>query len=226
MAEGISPAEPGSSDYLRGKADAYQSAPVTLEANYTIPIEVHNPMELHGILAHWTGADTLMIYAKTQGVNATQNAMAQAFKIDPKNIHVHTEFMGGGFGMGLRTWPQETAVVAIARKIGRPLKLVVTRDSDVYAGWPPALYGADHQYGGRQERQTDRNCSRGNGRNGQLRRLYGSNRQHDQVHVRMPEREHPLPPCAARPERTHLDARPGRSNGSLCARIGDGRDGP
>lgn len=127
VADGISPGKPGSSEYLRGKADAYQSAPVTLEANYTIPIEVHNPMELHGILAHWTSADKLMIYAKTQGVNATQQAMAQAFKLDPKNIHVHTEFMGGGFGMGLRTWPQETAVVAIAKKIGRPLKLVMTR---------------------------------------------------------------------------------------------------
>ncbi|MEZ0607619.1 xanthine dehydrogenase family protein molybdopterin-binding subunit [Fibrella sp. WM1] len=127
LADGITAGRPGSGDYLRGKADAYQSAPVTLEANYTIPIEVHNPMELHGILAHWTAPDKLMIYAKTQGVNATQQAMAQAFKIDPKNIHVHTEFMGGGFGMGLRTWPQETAVVAIARTIGRPLKLVVTR---------------------------------------------------------------------------------------------------
>lgn len=125
LANGISPGQSG--DYLRGKADAYQAAPVTLEANYTIPVEVHNPMELHGIVAHWTGSDTLMIYAKTQGVNATQQAMAQAFKIDPKNIRVHTEFMGGGFGMGLRTWPQETAVVAIARKIGRPLKLVVNR---------------------------------------------------------------------------------------------------
>ncbi|WP_266364651.1 xanthine dehydrogenase family protein molybdopterin-binding subunit [Tellurirhabdus rosea] len=128
VAEGIAPGRPGrSGDYVRGKADGYKEAPVTLEAHYTIPTEVHNPMELHGILAHWTGPDSLMIYAKTQGVNATQQAMAQAFKLDPKNIHVHTEFMGGGFGMGLRTWPQETAVVAVARKIGRPLKLVVTR---------------------------------------------------------------------------------------------------
>lgn len=127
LAEGISPKGTEGGNYTRGKADAYQTAPVTLEANYTIPVEVHNPMELHGILAHWTGTDKLMIYAKTQGVNATQQAMAEAFKIDPKNIHVHTEFMGGGFGMGLRTWPQETAVVAIARKIGRPLKLVVNR---------------------------------------------------------------------------------------------------
>lgn len=127
LTDGVTPGSRGAGDYLRGKADAHQTAPVTLESHYTIPIEVHNPMELHGILAHWTGADTLMIYAKTQGVNATQSAMAQAFKLKPENVQVHTEFMGGGFGMGLRTWPQETAVVAIARKIGRPLKLVVNR---------------------------------------------------------------------------------------------------
>jgi xanthine dehydrogenase YagR molybdenum-binding subunit len=127
LAEGVAPKGADGGNYVRGKADGYQAAPVTLEANYTIPIEVHNPMELHGILAHWTGPDQLMIYAKTQGVNATQQAMAQAFKLDPKNIRVHTEFMGGGFGMGLRTWPQETAIVAVARKIGRPLKLVVNR---------------------------------------------------------------------------------------------------
>jgi xanthine dehydrogenase YagR molybdenum-binding subunit len=127
VSEAVAPRSPDGGNYVRGIADGYKTAPVTLEANYTIPVEVHNPMELHGILAHWTGTDTLMIYAKTQGVNATQQAMAQAFKLDPTNIHVHTEFMGGGFGMGLRTWPQETAVVAIARKIGRPLKLVMHR---------------------------------------------------------------------------------------------------
>ena len=127
VSEGVAPRGADGGNYLRGTADAYKAAPVTLEANYTIPVEVHNPMELHGILAHWTDTNTLMIYAKTQGVNATQQAMAEAFKLNPKNIHVHTEFMGGGFGMGLRTWPQETAVVAIARKINRPLKLVVNR---------------------------------------------------------------------------------------------------
>lgn len=118
---------PKGGDYARGHADVFQSAPVQMESEYTVPIEVHNPMELHGIVAHWTSDQQLMIFAKTQGVNMTQQAMAQAFKLDPNNIHVHTEFMGGGFGMGLRTWPQETAVVAIARKVGRPVKLVVNR---------------------------------------------------------------------------------------------------
>ncbi|WP_288425979.1 xanthine dehydrogenase family protein molybdopterin-binding subunit [uncultured Spirosoma sp.] len=127
LADGVTPKGERAADYVRGTADGYKTAPITLEANYTIPIEVHNPMEMHGILANWEGDDKLMIYAKTQGVKATQRAIAQAFKINPDNIHVHTEFMGGGFGMALRTWPQETAVVAIARKIGRPVKLVMTR---------------------------------------------------------------------------------------------------
>jgi xanthine dehydrogenase YagR molybdenum-binding subunit len=127
LEKGVTPKGERFADYVRGTADGYKTAPVTLEANYTIPIEVHNPMEMHGILANWEGDGKLMIYAKTQGVKATQRAMAQVFKINPDNIHVHTEFMGGGFGMALRTWPQETAVVAISRKIGRPVKLVMTR---------------------------------------------------------------------------------------------------
>ncbi|PMD88243.1 aldehyde oxidase [Siphonobacter sp. BAB-5405] len=127
LSKAITPKGPRFADYTRGDRKALESAPVQLESNYSIPIEVHNPMELHGILAHWTGPEEIMIYAKTQGVMATQQAMARAFKIDAKGIRVHTEFMGGGFGMGLRTWPQEVATVAIARKLGRPVKLLMTR---------------------------------------------------------------------------------------------------
>ncbi|WP_428657547.1 xanthine dehydrogenase family protein molybdopterin-binding subunit [Runella sp.] len=126
--KGVTPTNERFKDYTRGEADGYKSAPITLEADYTIPVEVHHPMELHGVLVHWTEADKVMVYAKTQGVKTTQKAIAQAFKLDEKNVHVHTEFMGGGFGMALRTWPQEIAVAAIAKKIGRPIKMVITRN--------------------------------------------------------------------------------------------------
>lgn len=116
-------------DYTRGSdKNAHNTAPVVLKADYTIPIEVHNPMELAGILAYWEGDDKLTVYAKTQGVKSTQRTLASAFKIDEKNIQVHSEFMGGGFGMGLRTWPQEVAVVAAALKLKKPVKLVMTRE--------------------------------------------------------------------------------------------------
>jgi xanthine dehydrogenase YagR molybdenum-binding subunit len=119
---------PRSPDYKRGDADTYKTAPLNIEATYTMPLEMHNPMELHGILAIWDGDDKVTVYAKTQGVKSTQRAIMNAFKLTDKNVQVFSEFVGGGFGMALKTWPQEIAVVAAARALKRPVKLVQGRD--------------------------------------------------------------------------------------------------
>lgn len=115
-------------DYVRGEAGAWEKAAVTHTAQYTIPLEVHNPMELAGIIAHWTTPDTLTLYAKTQGVKSVQETIQELFKIPEQNITVHSQFVGGGFGMALRIWPLEVATILAAKKIRKPVKLVITRD--------------------------------------------------------------------------------------------------
>jgi xanthine dehydrogenase YagR molybdenum-binding subunit len=51
---------------VRGKPDeAFANSPVKIEAEYTIPIEHHNAMELHASVANWEG-NKLTIYDKTQ----------------------------------------------------------------------------------------------------------------------------------------------------------------
>ena len=118
----------GQAPYLRGIADAYQTAEVKVEQTYTLPVETHNPMELHGIIADWRANDQVTVYAKTQGVKATQNTISSVFTIPAENVHVKSEFVGGGFGMGLRTWPLELATVMASKQLKRPVKLVITRD--------------------------------------------------------------------------------------------------
>lgn len=115
-------------DYVRGEADAWKKAPVTVDATYTIPLEVHNPMELAGVIAHWDTPDTLVLYSKTQGVKNVQETMKKLFQLPEQNITVHSEFVGGGFGMGLRVWPMEVATILAAKKIRQPVKLVITRE--------------------------------------------------------------------------------------------------
>ena len=117
----------GQPDYKRGLENAYQTAEVKIEAKYHLPIETHNPMELAGIIADWRSNDQLTVYAKTQGVKSTQGTIANVFKIPTENIQVNSEFVGGGFGMGLRTWPMEIATVMASKHIGKPVKLVITR---------------------------------------------------------------------------------------------------
>jgi len=111
----------------RGDVAAYKNAAVFIEAEYTIPMEVHNPMEMHASIAVWDGDDKLTVYDKTQNPKRTQSAIAGAFGIPEKNVRVIVEFVGGAFGSGLRSWLNLPAACIAARKLKRPVKLVLTR---------------------------------------------------------------------------------------------------
>lgn len=115
-------------DYVRGEKDAWQSAPVKVDAQYIMPLEVHNPIELHATIAVWPAEDKALVYDKTQGVESTQRSIMQAFKLPEENVQVISKFVGGGFGSALRTWPHVIAALIGAKKTGRPVKLVLSRD--------------------------------------------------------------------------------------------------
>ena len=114
--------------YLRGEAFAYKNAAVSVEAQYVLAREVHNPMELHSIIAIWDGDEKVTVYEKTQGVKSTQQSIMDVFKLEEKNVQVISKFVGGGFGSALRTWPHSIAAVIGARVVKRPLKLMLSRD--------------------------------------------------------------------------------------------------
>ncbi|MEG4395450.1 xanthine dehydrogenase family protein molybdopterin-binding subunit [Microcoleus sp. BROC3] len=106
--------------------EALKSAPVKIEAEYTIPIEHHNPMEPHAAIAFWEN-DKLTIFDKTQGVYVVREHLATSFNIPAENVHVISPFVGGAFGASLRPnyYPALTAMAA--RVIKRPVKVVYTR---------------------------------------------------------------------------------------------------
>jgi xanthine dehydrogenase YagR molybdenum-binding subunit len=115
-------------DHDRGQKDGYLSAPVKLEAEYLHPSEMHNPMELQSIIAHWEAPDRLTVYDKVQAVKGTQRAFAKDWGLPEENVKVIATFVGGAFGNGLHNWPHETAAIIGAKVTGRPVKLVLTRE--------------------------------------------------------------------------------------------------
>ncbi len=111
----------------RGNPDeAFAASPVKIEAEYSIPIEHHNAMELHASVANWEG-NKLTIYDKTQGVNGVRGHLAGIFGIPPADINVLAPFVGGGFGGGLRPSPNAFLTSLAARETKRPVKLVYSR---------------------------------------------------------------------------------------------------
>jgi xanthine dehydrogenase YagR molybdenum-binding subunit len=125
LSEAITPDKP--SDYTRGEADAWKSAPVRVEQEYQTPLQVHNPMEPHATTAYWEGNDKLFIYNKSQGVKTTRQQFAKYFNLKEENVKVYSPFVGGAFGSSSRMWPQEMAAVMGAKKVGRPVKVALER---------------------------------------------------------------------------------------------------
>ena len=115
-------------DYDRGQVHGYKQAPVKIEAEYIHPSEMHNPMELQAIVAHWENDNKLTLYDKVQGTQPTQQNFAKEWKLPPENVKVISTFVGGAFGNGLHNWPHETAAIIAAKMVGRPVKLMLSRE--------------------------------------------------------------------------------------------------
>ncbi|MEO6290130.1 MAG: xanthine dehydrogenase family protein molybdopterin-binding subunit [Ginsengibacter sp.] len=114
-------------DYVRGEADAYKNAPVKIEAEYTIPLEVHNPMEMHAVTVVWEG-DKVTVYDKTQSLADAQKNIMGLYNLPVENVRIICKYIGGAFGSAFNFWPHTVAAVIGAKKIGKPLKVTLSRD--------------------------------------------------------------------------------------------------
>jgi xanthine dehydrogenase YagR molybdenum-binding subunit len=123
----------------RGHADkAFAAAPVRHQAEYFIPNEHHNPMELYASTAIWEGDGKLTVYDKTQGVQNVQKYLCSVFNMKSDDVRVLSPYMGGGFGSGLR--PQYQALLAVlgAKALQRSVRLVLTRHQMYALAYRPA----------------------------------------------------------------------------------------
>jgi xanthine dehydrogenase YagR molybdenum-binding subunit len=109
-----------------GDADtAFATAAHKVDARYETPAQHHNPMELFQVICAWEG-DALTVWESTQHVIGTQRGIAKQLGISPRRVKVMAPFVGGGFGA--RNMPPSTPLVAFAaRALGRPVRLVATR---------------------------------------------------------------------------------------------------
>ena len=124
----------------RGKArQAFAAAKVRHEAEYYVPIEHHNPMELYASTVIYGRDGKLTIYDKTQGVQNVQRYVASVFEMKAEDVRVVGPYMGGGFGSGLRPQYQVVLAVLAARALKRSVRLVLRRQQMYQVGYRPSM---------------------------------------------------------------------------------------
>ncbi len=120
---------------------AFKEADVVSEGQYGIPVLTHCCLEPHGQTIAWNG-DKIEYWPSTQNVSGISGDVGKALNVPVTNIHVHMDYMGGGFGSKFPadSWGVEAAQLSKASG-GRPVKLFLDRATELQiAGNRPSVF--------------------------------------------------------------------------------------
>jgi len=110
-------------------AAALASAAKVIEAEYVSPMQSHSPLEPMNFTAHVKG-DKVLLVGPTQFQQGAQGSVAAALGVKPEDITLKTTFLGGGFGRRLEL-DFIVQAAEISKAVGKPVKLVWTREEDM-----------------------------------------------------------------------------------------------
>jgi CO/xanthine dehydrogenase Mo-binding subunit len=108
-----------------GEADEIVEERYVCDQSHPVPIEPH------AVVAQWSG-DKVTIWSTSQVPFAARAGVAETLQIPEANVRIIVPHLGGGFG-GKCEFHFEAHVAALARKAGRPVRVVLSRHDEFIA---------------------------------------------------------------------------------------------
>jgi carbon-monoxide dehydrogenase large subunit len=90
--------------------------------------------------AYDEASGSYLLQTQTQGVHFMRGLVAASLDVEPALLRVVTPDVGGSFGMKLVAYPEQVAVLAAARLVGRPVRWAATRGESMLAD----VHARDH----------------------------------------------------------------------------------
>ena len=107
----------------RGDVEAvFAEADIVVEGDYRFPAAYQYAMETHSVVAQ-VDADGIRIWATCQHPFLVRAEIAALFGVPLGRVRINVPYLGGGFGSKSYT-KMEPITVALARKAGRPVRIV------------------------------------------------------------------------------------------------------
>jgi isoquinoline 1-oxidoreductase subunit beta len=108
---------------------ALKGNPRAFERVFEVPFLAHACMEPMNCTAD-VRADRCDVWVPTQGQTASQQAATAASGLPQNAVHIHTTYLGGGFG---RRGEADfvTDAVETSKAVGKPIKVVWSREDDI-----------------------------------------------------------------------------------------------
>ena len=119
--------------HRQGDVDgAFARAPIVLRETFEHGRCAPSPLELRGILADWDG-EALTVWSPHQAPSLLRTALADALGLPHARIRIISPDVGGGFGLKMQVFPEDVAVAALSRRLGRPVKWLEERRENLVA---------------------------------------------------------------------------------------------
>jgi isoquinoline 1-oxidoreductase beta subunit len=132
--------QPGVAARKEGDAGAAMNSAVKkIEAVYEAPYQAHVTMEPMNCTAH-VRPDRCDVWAPTQFQTLSEGTAAKITGLKPEQIHIHTTYLGGGFG---RRAEQDFIIEAVeaSKAAGAPVQVTFSREDDMqHDMYRPASY--------------------------------------------------------------------------------------
>jgi carbon-monoxide dehydrogenase large subunit len=117
-----------------GDQSVFDSAPVIVQERYAQPRLIPNAIEPRGCLAYGVPAmDEWTLVSATQIPHIAKVTLSGVTGIPEQKLRVIAPDVGGGFGSKLNVYAEEALALAIARKLGRPVKWIEGRRENYVA---------------------------------------------------------------------------------------------
>lgn len=107
---------------------AMATAAVSVDLDFETAGHVSAAMEPHAAIAHWSG-DHLTLYGSLQMLRYNKAELADALGVSPDKVRILAPYVGGGFGSKLGISAEHVAAAVAARRLGRPVRVVLSRQS-------------------------------------------------------------------------------------------------
>jgi len=112
--------------------EALAGSAVVVEDDYFFHGTAHAPIEPHCAVARWTGDGVLTLWTSTQIPHYVHRTLAAVLDMPAHLIRVVQPYLGGAFGGKSDPFGHEICAAWLAKKAGRPVKILLTREETFY----------------------------------------------------------------------------------------------
>lgn len=139
------------SEYGHGDVEkGFMQADFIVERRYRTEQTHQGYIEPHACVASFNADGTADMWVCTQGHFVFRQTCADLLGIDVSKLRVTSSEIGGGFGGKTHVWIEPVAL-ALSRKAGRPVKLVMPREDVFRASGPTSATSIDVRIGARKD---------------------------------------------------------------------------